>query len=85
MRYLVELRPGAARVLRKLPPIDRSRIARRIDALTLTPRPAGAKMLSGPERFYRIRVGDYRVIYQVSDEVLRLLVLRIGHRREIYR
>jgi mRNA interferase RelE/StbE len=85
MRYLVELRPGAARVLRKLPPIDRSRIARRIDALTLTPRPAGAKMLTGPERFYRIRVGDYRVIYQVSDEVLRVLVLRIGHRREIYR
>jgi mRNA interferase RelE/StbE len=42
-------------------------------------------MLTGPERFYRIRVGDYRVIYQVSDEVLRVLVLRIGHRREIYR
>ena len=85
MRYLVEIRPAAARVLRGLPLVDRRRIAARIDALAHTPRPAGAKLLAGPERFYRIRVGDYRVIYQVKDEVLRVLVIRVGHRCEVYR
>ena len=60
----MEIRPAAARALRGLPLADRRRIAARIDALALSPRPQGAKLLAGPERFFRIRVGDYRVIYQ---------------------
>ena len=85
MRYLVELTSAAARALRRLPPTDRRHIAGCIDALPLAPRPAGARLLAGRERFHRVRVGDYRVIYQVSDRVLRVLVIRIGHRREVYR
>ena len=85
MRYLVELRPAAARTLRDLPASDRRRIAARIDALASNPRPAGVKLLAGPERLWRLRVGDFRIIYQVADEVLRVLVIRIGHRREVYR
>ncbi len=85
MRYLVELRPAAVRALRRLTPSDRRRIAARIDSLAMAPRPPGAKLLSGPDRFYRVRVGDFRVIYQVKDEVLQVVVIRIGHRREVYR
>ncbi len=71
--------------MRDLPPAARRRIASRIDALAREPRPPGAKLLAGPERFYRVRVGDYRVVYQVMDKVLRVLVVRIGHRRDVYR
>lgn len=85
MRYLVELRPAAVRTLRDLPSSHRRRITGRIDALASNPRPVGVKLLAGPERLWRLRVGDYRIIYQVADEVLRVLVIRIGNRREVYR
>ena len=49
------------------------------------PRPRGVEKLEGRENRYRIRVGDYRVIYEIHDEVLLVLVVRIGHRREVYR
>ncbi|MCD4726205.1 MAG: type II toxin-antitoxin system RelE/ParE family toxin, partial [Pirellulales bacterium] len=54
-------------------------------ALAKNPRPAGAKMLAGPNRFLRVRVGDYRIIYRVEDDRLVVLVVRVGHRREVYR
>jgi len=85
VRYVVEVRPAAARALRKLPRDDQRRIGARIDALALAPRPAGVKRLAGPERLYRVRVGDYRVVYQVLDRVQKVLVVRIGHRRDVYR
>ena len=85
MRYLVELRPAAARTLRDLHPAARRRVAARIDALSQVPRPAGVKLLAGAERFCRVRVGDYRIIYQIFDKTPRILVVRIGHRREVYR
>lgn len=61
------------------------RIQRHIDALATEPRPPGCVKMSGIERTYRIRVGDYRIIYEIRDNVLIVLVLRIGHRREAYR
>lgn len=85
MAYTIELRPVAARALRKLPKAEQKRIGRRIDALAANPRPAGAKQLAGPEKLYRVRIGDYRIIYQVRDAVLLVLVVRIRHRREVYR
>ena len=57
----------------------------KIDELAENPRPAGLKKLKGPAGFLRIRVGDYRVIYCVHDDVLIVLVVRIAHRREAYR
>lgn len=85
MRYAVKLRPGAARALRQLPREDQKRIGARIDALGARPRPAGVKQLAGPERLYRVRIGDFRIVYQIRDDVLLVLVVRIGHRREVYR
>ena len=84
--YRVLLRPPAQKFLRKLR--DKSLTARLIAAmrgLASQPRPPGCEKLVGPENFYRIRVGDYRIVYQVRDEVLLVLVLKIGHRREVYR
>jgi mRNA interferase RelE/StbE len=84
--YRVLLRPPAQRVLRKLR--DQSLTARLVAAmrgLASQPRPPGCDKLVGQGDLYRIRVGDYRVVYQVRDEALLVLVVKIGHRREVYR
>lgn len=85
MTYRVELRSHALRDLRRLPDGVRALLAERIDALALNPRPAGVEKLSGGERLYRVRMGDYRIVYEIQDSVLVVLVVRVGHRREIYR
>mgnify|MGYP001580816136 FL=1 len=56
-----------------------------MDALAATPRPKGVKKLTGTDDLYRIRVGDYRIVYQIHDDRLIVLVVRIGHRRDVYR
>ena len=61
------------------------RIARRLDALVYDPRPRGGEKLRGTVGRYRIRVGDYRIIYDIEDDELFILILRVGHRRDIYR
>ncbi|HOC57210.1 MAG TPA: type II toxin-antitoxin system RelE/ParE family toxin [Verrucomicrobiota bacterium] len=84
--HRVLLRPPAQRFLRKLR--DRSLTARLVAAmraLASQPRPPGCDKLAGPENLYRIRVGDFRIVYQIRDEVLLVLVVKIGHRREVYR
>jgi mRNA interferase RelE/StbE len=84
-RYRIELSRGAEKSLAGLPGEARGRIASKIDALAENPRPQGAKKLSGEDDLYRVRVGDYRVVYEIRDRVLIILVLNIGHRREVYR
>ena len=85
--YRTELKPAALRDLNKLPGEAIRRITAAIDALALEPRPSGVKKLQGKGRqvFYRLRVGEYRVIYQVHDDAVLVLVIRIGDRKEIYR
>lgn len=85
MPYQVSILPAALRQLAKLPRIVQERIQRRIDALSADPRPRGTKALAGRSGFYRLRVGNYRVIYKVRDEILTVSVVRVGHRREVYR
>ena len=85
MAYQVAILPAALRQLSKLPRIAQERIQQRIDALSDDPRPPGTKALAGRSGFYRLRVGDYRVIYEIRDEILTVLVVRVGHRREVYR
>ncbi|MCJ7628430.1 MAG: type II toxin-antitoxin system mRNA interferase toxin, RelE/StbE family [Longimicrobiales bacterium] len=63
---------------------ERQRVADEIDALQDNPRPQRCKKLKGREDFYRIRVGDYRVVYRIEDKVLLILIVRIGDRKEIY-
>ncbi|HUT76204.1 MAG TPA: type II toxin-antitoxin system RelE/ParE family toxin [Polyangia bacterium] len=85
MGWSVELAPAAERSLRKLPLETARRVARSLARLEADPRPPGAVKLAGEDDLYRIRVGDFRVVYQVRDKVLVVLVLKIGHRRDVYR
>ena len=85
MPYAIEFRPAAQRDLRSIPGDMVRRIGRKIDALSENPRPPGAEKLSGSENSYRIRVGDYRVLYGIRDDTLLVVVVRIRHRREAYR
>ncbi len=84
MRYEVRFKPSAAKELAKLPKEIQRRLSPRIDALAANPWPAGAEKLSGLDA-WRIRVGDYRVVYAVEDRLLVVLVVHVGNRREIYR
>lgn len=83
--YRIELAPAAARQLRKLDAKARRRIQAAIDLLAADPRPAGAKKLVGGEGEWRVRTGDYRIVYEIKDRVLLVLVLAVGHRRDVYR
>ncbi len=84
MKYSVEILPRAVKQLEKLPPEVYPRIRNALVGLANEPRPSGCLKLRGREG-WRLRVGDYRVIYEIDDESRRIVVLDIGHRREIYR
>jgi mRNA interferase RelE/StbE len=82
--YAVEILPSAARALAKLDRAMQRRIARRIDRLALDPR-ADAVKLRGTDDIWRARVGDYRLLYAIEDERLVVLIIKVGHRRDVYR
>lgn len=85
MPYAVGFASSALRELKALERAMQRRIATYIDELADNPYPPGAKKLHGTTDHYRIRVGDYRVIYRVDGKRVTVLILKIGHRREIYR
>lgn len=85
MTCRIELGPAAVRALKKLDRHALLRIQAALELLADDPRPPGAKKLAGGDGEWRVRTGDYRVIYEVHDDVLLVLVLSTGHRREIYR
>ncbi len=82
--YSLLIKPSAAKELEALPIKDRRRISARIEALASEPRPHGCEKLSDQDQ-YRVRQGDYRVVYSVDDETRTVLVVKIGHRRDVYR
>lgn len=82
--FRIELTPSAFRSLRKLDPTAQRRVQAAIDLLAQDPRPPRAKKLVGGEGEWRVRTGDYRVVYEIHDQVLLVLVLAAGHRRDIY-
>ena len=86
-RYRVVLAPDAERRLSKLETTVQRRIIRALHELEVEPRPRGAAPLAGRpgDRTWRIRLGDYRVIYEIRDDQLLVLVVRLGHRGEVYR
>ena len=84
MAYKIEFVPRALKELAAIPETDQTRIAKRIDALAENPRPPQCRKLRGAEDVFRIRSGDYRVIYVVADKVVTVTVVRVGHRRDIY-
>jgi mRNA interferase RelE/StbE len=85
MTYTVEIRPAAERQIKKLTTVVQERIIARLEELELDPRPLGVKKLSGVDNLYRLRVGEYRIVYEIQDAVLFVVVVAVGHRREIYR
>ena len=84
MTYSVRLSPAAARQLRKFDPQTRRRLQAVIELLSDEPRPPAATRLVGGAGEWRVRTGDYRVIYEIHDGELLVLVLRMAHRREVY-
>ncbi len=85
MYYTIEFKPSAARELSKIPRPEQIRIAHRIDALAIDPYPHGVEKIKGGENIFRFRVGDYRVVYSVENKQLLILVVKVGHRRDVYR
>ncbi|PII82410.1 plasmid stabilization protein [Leucobacter sp. OLJS4] len=85
MIYAVEFTSAAAKQIRRLPRPARERLLDAIENLQADPRPPGAKKLVGEDLAWRIRTGDYRVIYEVADDRLLVTVVRAAHRREVYR
>ena len=86
MKYDLEISESAEKFLEKVPKKDRSKIIEKIDILADDPMPSGSIKLHGHKHaLYRIRCGDYRVIYSIKKDKLVVLVVDIGHRREVYR
>jgi mRNA interferase RelE/StbE len=84
MIYAVQFLETAVEELAELPQEVRRQILKRIEGLKTVPRPAGVKQLKGPEKFLRLRVGDYRLIYLIEGKHLVVLVVKIGDRKDIY-
>lgn len=82
--YSVGIRRSAAKELEAIPLKDRKRIVTRIEGLQTEPRPPGCEKLSGEEK-YRLRQGDYRILYEIIDRELIVAVVKIGNRRDVYR
>ena len=82
--YRVEIQSKALRVLKRIDRQDQQRILKFIDGLAENPRPAGSKKLTDTED-WRIRVGAYRIVYRIQERRLLVLVVRIGHRSDVYR
>jgi len=83
-RYRIELRPAAVRALRAIERKQQARIRGAIELLATDPRPPASRPLRGRPG-YRVRVGDYRIIYTIEDDVLLVVVVTLGHRRDVYR
>lgn len=83
-RYKAVFHRSVARDMRQIPNRDIPRILAPIESLSDDPRPAGAEKLSGQER-YRVRRGDYRIIYEIKDDEVIVVVVKIGHRKDVYR
>ncbi len=83
-KYRITIKKSAAKELADIPKKDLPKIVKRIQTLAQNPRPHGSQKLSRKEQ-YRVRQGNYRIVYSVDDKVLAVDVVKIGHRREVYR
>lgn len=81
--YKIQIKKSAAKEIESLPREAISKILPKIGSLAENPRPMGCKKLSGDEK-YRIRVGNYRVLYEIEDEIVTVFVVKVGHRKEVY-
>jgi mRNA interferase RelE/StbE len=82
--YTIQITSSAAKELRRLERQTQKKMISAIDGLKTDPRPEGVRKLVGAENLWRIRVGDYRIIYSIEDDVVLVTVIRVRHRREAY-
>jgi mRNA interferase RelE/StbE len=85
MKYIIKFRPAVEKNLRTLPQKDLIRIKRKIDALAENLPDRAITKMKGNNNFHKVRVGDYRVIFEIHDDTLVILVVKIGHRKDIYK
>lgn len=83
-RYRIEIKKSAIKELESIPSRDLSRIMERIESLVDDPRPEGSQKLSGEEK-YRIRQGNYPILYAIEDDLLIVYVVKVAHRKDVYR
>ena len=84
MAYQIEFAPRAYRQFKKLERDTQRQLLSRIEDLSSNPRPSGVKKLAAVENLYRIRIGDYRVVYEIRDRALVVVNVKVGHRRDVY-
>ena len=82
--YKIFIKPSAVKEIKAIPQKHRQRIVARIQGLSNNPRPPGSEKLSGQEKF-RLRQGAFRIVYSVNDDEPSLLIVKVGHRKEVYR
>ena len=85
MKYKIVFLPVARKELISLPHEIQKRIDRKIIAFADDPRPHDVKALHGGEKLYRVRVGDYRIVYKVEDKIITVIIVRVRHRKDVYR
>ncbi|MEO8315065.1 MAG: type II toxin-antitoxin system RelE/ParE family toxin [Pseudomonadota bacterium] len=84
--YKLSIKPSAGKELEAVgSKVDRTRIIAKISALATNPRPQGSEKLAGHDDRYRVRQGNYRVVYEINDRASQVTIYKIGHRREVYR
>ncbi len=83
--YQIEWKPSASKELRRLPKRIIAQVFQAVEKLAEDPFPVGVTKLTGTDESYRIRIGDYRVVYTVKNAILRIEVIRVGHRKDVYR
>ncbi len=85
MSYEVEIAPAAKRQIKKLPPDVQQNVVTKLEELAFEPRPDGVKKLEGSDNLYRVRAGKYRIIYEIQDSLLLVTVVKVKHRKDVYR
>jgi mRNA interferase RelE/StbE len=85
LSYKIKVKKSAAKALKKIPKADRKRIVHKIDSLAENPLSPDTTKMKGNNPFHKIRVGDYRIVYEIQEDVLLILIVKVGHRKDIYR
>jgi mRNA interferase RelE/StbE len=85
LSYKIEVKKSAAKALKKIPKADRKRIVDKIDSLAEKPPSPDTTKMKGNNPFHKVRVGDYRIVYEIQEDVLLILIVKVGHRKDIYR
>jgi mRNA interferase RelE/StbE len=84
LSYRIEIKRSAAKALKKIPKASRKRIVDKIDSLAESPPNPDTTKMKGNNPFHKVRIGDYRIVYEIQEDVLVILVVKIGHRKDIY-